>query len=185
MKTVKTKKGTELPLTNLKGKDYLMVAYRLQWLTEEIERYMIDTVVQHRTEDMASVQATITIADANGNIVRRVTARKTEAAKHFADFEEKAETGAIGRALAMLGFGTQHALSDLDEGDRIADAPVVSGFKSPVQQLVSLPKEELVEIAKNEELTVAPKKSSFRKKSNGAEKTEVLPKLMEKEDEGW
>ena len=35
---------------------------------------------------------------------------------------ETAETGAIGRALALCGFGT--LMGDLDEGDQIADAPI-------------------------------------------------------------
>ena len=37
--------------------------------------------------------------------------------------EEKAETKAVGRALAMLGYGTQFA-PELDEGERIVDSPV-------------------------------------------------------------
>jgi hypothetical protein len=39
------------------------------------------------------------------------------------DFGPKAETGAIGRALAALGFGTQFAI-ELSEDDRIVDTPV-------------------------------------------------------------
>jgi hypothetical protein len=52
--------------------------------------------------------------------------RKTEYSERFLDFVEKAETGAIARALAVAGYGTEAAL-DLDEGveeGRIADAPV-------------------------------------------------------------
>jgi hypothetical protein len=43
----------------------------------------------------------------------------------FKDYLEKAETGAIGRALAMCGYGTQFTGDELDEGVRIVDAPVV------------------------------------------------------------
>ena len=68
MKTVKTKKGSELPLINLKGKDYLMVAYRLQWLTEDIENYTIDTSTTAKTEDYATVMAKVCINDNTGNI---------------------------------------------------------------------------------------------------------------------
>jgi hypothetical protein len=123
-KTVKTEKGTELPLVNLKGKDYLMVAYRLQWLTEKETNYVIDTKILTSDENHATVQATVSILNSEGKIVRRANATKTEEKTSFADFLEKAETGAIGRALAMLGFGTQHALADLDEGERIVDSPL-------------------------------------------------------------
>ena len=50
---------------------------------------------------------------------------KRETKKDFSDHTEKAETSAVGRALAMLGYGTQFAISDLDEGDRIVDSPVL------------------------------------------------------------
>jgi hypothetical protein len=49
---------------------------------------------------------------------------KLEKASDFPDFVEKAETGAIGRALGALGFGTQFS-PDLEEGiRRLVDAPV-------------------------------------------------------------
>jgi len=51
------------------------------------------------------------------------TGHGSETRAHFPDFIEKSETKAIGRALAALGYGTQHA-ADLDEGMRVADAPV-------------------------------------------------------------
>lgn len=51
------------------------------------------------------------------------TGTKSENAASFADFGEKAETGAIGRALAALGYGTQFA-PELDEEHRIVDSPV-------------------------------------------------------------
>lgn len=64
------------------------------------------------------------IFDAEGRLIG--TGTKTEFSERFMDFAEKAETGAIARALAVCGYGTEAAL-DLDEGvdqDRIADAPV-------------------------------------------------------------
>ena len=37
---------------------------------------------------------------------------------------EKAETGSIGRALAYCGYGTQFCADELDEAERIVDAPI-------------------------------------------------------------
>jgi hypothetical protein len=47
-----------------------------------------------------------------------------ETAAEFADYCEWAETRALGRALAVLGIGTQFVGRDLTEGDHVADAPV-------------------------------------------------------------
>lgn len=126
MNSVQTEKGTILPLVNLKGKSYLMVAHRLQWLSEKYPNYTIDTELLSVTDEQTVAKATVVLYDANGGVVRRAQATKRETKKDFNDHTEKAETAAIGRALAMLGLGTQHALSDLDEGERIVDSPVVN-----------------------------------------------------------
>lgn len=67
-----------------------------------------------------------TIKDGKGGIA---TGYKSEKAASFSEYAEKAETGAIGRALAALGYGTQFA-PDLDEQHRIVDAPVDRGTPS-------------------------------------------------------
>lgn len=123
MTTLKTKKGSVLPLINLKGKEYLMVAYRMQWLSEDVDNYTIETDLT-LGQDSAVVKAAVVLLDKDGKVTRKAQATKRETLKDFPDYIEKAETGAIGRALAMLGFGTQHALSDLDEGSRLADSPL-------------------------------------------------------------
>lgn len=60
------------------------------------------------------------IYDENGNIIS--TGYGSETLSDFRDYFEKAETKAIGRALAALGYGTLFAL-ELDEGEAIADTP--------------------------------------------------------------
>jgi hypothetical protein len=115
----KTPKGTELPVMDLKGKPYMQVAYRVQWFREERPDWSIETEYKTLTDVMAISKATI--KDEQGRI--RSTSHKVEYADSFQDFAEKAETGSIGRALALIGYGTQFAV-DLDEGDRIVDAPL-------------------------------------------------------------
>ncbi|HOM72230.1 MAG TPA: hypothetical protein PLP86_08290 [Armatimonadota bacterium] len=61
-----------------------------------------------------------TIQNAEGKPIGSGT--KMETARGFGDFVEKAETGSIGRALAVCGYGTQFA-PELDEGERIVDSP--------------------------------------------------------------
>ena len=71
-----------------------------------------------RAKGYARYRAVVT--DGKGD---RATGTKSEKAVSFPDFIEKAETGAIGRALAALGYGTQFA-PELNEEHRIVDAPV-------------------------------------------------------------
>ncbi len=118
-KTFKTKKGTEIPIINLKGKDYLEVKYRISWMREEHPDWGIMTEFVERNDKFAIAKATI-YNDKNMIIA---TSHKREDIAHFPDNLEKAETGAIGRALALCGYGTQFA-DDLSEGERIVDAPV-------------------------------------------------------------
>jgi hypothetical protein len=120
MKTFKTKAGTALPLLDLRGKDYLQVAHRLVWFREEHPTWTIKTDVADDFQNHRCL-ATAWIIDEKGTTLSM--GHKVEDAKGFADYVEKAETGAIGRALAMVGYGTQFA-PDLDEGDRLADSPL-------------------------------------------------------------
>lgn len=129
-KTFKTPKGTELELMNLKGKDYLIVANRLLWFVEEVEKYSIETNFLALTEDACVAHTSITVLDKDGRPVKHVTGTKKETKKDFADFVEKAETGSLGRALAYLGYGTQFAQQDMEEGMRLADAPLAAASKT-------------------------------------------------------
>ena len=123
----KTPKGTELPLMNLKGKEYMQIMYRWMWFEEENERYDVSTDFIKLDDDHAIARCTISVLEdtsAGVRVVRKVTEYKKEELKHFPDFVEKAASGAAGRALIALGYGTQFAAADLDEGDRIVDSPV-------------------------------------------------------------
>ena len=112
-------------LRQLRGKggasDYLDVKWRLVWLRDEHPDAAITTrVIEHdRQAGYALVQASVVIP--NGGSAE---AHGDEDRKDFADYLCKAETKALGRALAALGYGTQFVGDELDEGDRIADAPV-------------------------------------------------------------
>jgi hypothetical protein len=118
MKTFKTKAGTELPLIDLRGKDYLQVAHRLVWFREEHPDWCIHTEFVQLTENHAIAKASI--VNDKGHII--ATSHKCEDKRGFADFAEKAETGAIGRALAACGYGTQFA-PELSEEHRVVDSP--------------------------------------------------------------
>ena len=60
---------------------------------------------------------------------------KSETMSDFRDYFEKAETKAIGRALAMLGYGTQFA-PELDEAERVVDTPQPAKIAADKPQIV-------------------------------------------------
>ena len=99
--------------------DYLPVAARIAWFRKDHPYWSIITKVE-KWGDKAVVMKAI-IKDMLGSVI--ATARKKETEIGFPDYIEKAETGAIGRALAMCGYGTLQA-PEFDEQDRLADAPV-------------------------------------------------------------
>lgn len=159
MKTVSTPKGTILPLTNLKNKDYLMVAYRIQWLNEEVANFDIQTEFLLLTEEQTIARATVTLLDKDGKVVKKAQATKRETKKDFSDHTEKAETSSIGRAISLLGFGTQFALADLDEGERIVDSPLQDVKTTQQSQNTKLESKQ----EQPQQATTETKKSSFKK----------------------
>jgi hypothetical protein len=98
--------------------DYLPVAARIAWFRKDHPYWSIITKVE-KWGDKAVVMKAV-IKDMLGDVI--ATARKKETEAGFPDYIEKAETGAIGRALAMCGYGTLQA-PEFDEQDRLADAP--------------------------------------------------------------
>lgn len=120
-------------LTDIKGKPYLPVAQRIVWAREERPDMQFKTEIIKYNDDMAIVRCTL--IDAAGQVL--ATAHKKETKQGFADYLEKAETGSIGRSLAMIGYGTQFA-PEFEEGERLADAPVGTKRKStPIEKEVS------------------------------------------------
>ncbi len=108
-------------LTKVGGADYLEVKWRLVWLREVHPDAVIETeLVSHVGQD-AIFRARVTVPGGGS-----ATGFGSEAYDDFRDYIEKAETKALGRALAALGFGTQFC-PDFEFGareGRVVDAPV-------------------------------------------------------------
>lgn len=108
------------------GKLYAPVYVRIALFRDEhpvSEGWGITAEIVQTDETSCLSRASIT--DPHGRVV--ATGHKREHKAHFPDFEEKSLTGAVGRALLMAGYGTQYALDELDEGERIVDAPIPAG----------------------------------------------------------
>lgn len=112
------KRGT----IKLSGRDYLQVAYRVVEFRRDNPTATILTETR-KIDDELFAFATV----ANDGVVLATAHKmvKRGGKGPAAQFPlETAETGAIGRALALCGYGTLGG--DLDEGDQIADAPVAA-----------------------------------------------------------
>jgi hypothetical protein len=108
-------------LVKLKGKDYLEVKWRLVWLRKVHPDAVIHTDMVSHDEKQAVFMARVTLPTGAA-----ATGWGSETPGDFGDYLEKAETKALGRALAALGFGTQFC-DDHEFGanqGHIVDSPV-------------------------------------------------------------
>jgi hypothetical protein len=116
---------------SLKGQMYLEVKHRVTWFRDEhADGYISTELVEHDAAKGAAVfkaragYYTIIGEDANGYPAYRevyATGYGSETKTDFGDYVEKAETKAVGRALAFLGYGTAQAM-DLDEDAKHAQS---------------------------------------------------------------
>ena len=113
-------------LMKVTGQDYLAVKWRLVWLRDAHPDATITTrLLEHDPGKYAIVHAAVSIPGGGG-----AEGIGSESPSEFRDYNEKAETKAIGRALGALGFGTQFCddfatgVSQQTGDLRIADSPV-------------------------------------------------------------
>jgi hypothetical protein len=111
-------------LTRVNGSDYLEVKWRLVWMRDRFPDAAVETELVSHIDDTAVFRARVTLPNGGS-----ATGWGTESASGFRDYLEKAETKALGRALAALGFGTQFC-PDFEFGaaaGRVVDTPVKVG----------------------------------------------------------
>jgi hypothetical protein len=109
-------------LTQLKGKDYLEVKWRLLWLRTEHPDAIITTDIAAHEDGFALFKAMVQIPGGGS-----ATGWGSETVTDFQDYLEKAETKALGRALAALGYGTQFCedfVFAAENADQVVDSPV-------------------------------------------------------------
>ncbi len=111
-------------LTKVGGSDYLEVKWRLVWLRQRHPDAVIETTLVEHSGDAAVFRAMVSVPDGGS-----ASGWGSESMSDFRDYIEKAETKAIGRALAALGFGTQFCPDfDFDGGSggriKVVDSPI-------------------------------------------------------------
>ena len=119
-------------LSKVSGNDYLEVKWRVLWLRQLYPNASINTELVSHEDQVAIFKATVRLpdeVDEHGTLMASggsATGWGQEQYGDFRDYVEKAETKALGRALAALGFGTQFC-QDFNFGadqNRVVDAPV-------------------------------------------------------------
>ena len=89
-------------VSTVSGREYLEVKWRLVWLRTDQPLASVETELHSLNDSMAVFRARVRTPDG-----AEASGWGSETVSDFADFIEKAETKALGRALAALGYGVQ------------------------------------------------------------------------------
>ena len=116
------------------GAEYLPVQARVHWFRTLNPYGRIETEMLYFDPNQQIAAFKATIYDNENRLLAQAT--KMETADGFADYLEKAETGAIGRALALAGYGTQFAPELMEtNGEPIREpSQMVDSGRRTVQQ---------------------------------------------------
>ena len=103
--------GQGLQTTNIKGKAYVQVGQRIKGFRRAFPDWTVETRVLHMTTEMVVIQATI--KDETGRVMATGTAHEEKQASTInrTSFVENCETSAVGRALGLLGIGSEQICS--------------------------------------------------------------------------
>ncbi len=164
MRKIRTRQGMQ---------DYLDVKWRVAWLRSEFPAAQILT--EQISGDDVHARFKCTIALPNGAMA---TGHGSETQGDFPDFYEKAETKSVGRACAILGYGTD-AASDFDDGEPMdgraaakderstrAVAPAASAASTPSDTNVTpitAPNRSRMQSAEPSELPATPRAMAPRR----------------------
>lgn len=105
----------ELPRVDVKGKGYSLVASRVQAFRKLIPMGSISTEVIRLDGDMVVMRAVI--SDETGRVLATGTAFERQGSSFInkTSYIENCETSAVGRALGILGIGSEEQMCSADE----------------------------------------------------------------------
>jgi hypothetical protein len=108
------------------GAEYLDVKWRLAWMRSEHPNAQIETELLRDDEDGALFKATVRLSDGGSAMAHASVPRDPQAG-----YIEQAESKAVGRALAALGYGAEYADDDLVSAAPPVTQPVASAAPTP------------------------------------------------------
>lgn len=100
---------------NVKGKKYALVAERVQKFREMCPAGRISTAILDMANGYVTIQATI--CDETGSVLATGIAQEKEGSTNInkTSYVENCETSAVGRALGMLGIGSEISMASAEE----------------------------------------------------------------------
>lgn len=109
------KANKDISTIPFKGKQYAMVAARVQKFREICPAGTIDTAVIEITNEHVVVQAKV--YDEKDHLLASGTAEEVKGSNQVnnTSYVENCETSAVGRALGMLGIGSEENMASADE----------------------------------------------------------------------
>ena len=109
------KVNEEMPKIDIKGKDYIDVASRVQAFRKLIPNGSIETNIEYLENGVVTMSATI--KDAEGRVLAKDYAQEKENSSFInrTSFIENCSTSATGRALGLLGIGSTQSISSAEE----------------------------------------------------------------------
>ena len=109
------KVNEEMPKIDIKGKDYIDVASRVQAFRKLMPNGSIEVNIEFLQDGVVTMSSTI--KDENGNILAKDYAQEKENSSFInkTSFIENCSTSATGRALGLLGIGSTTSIASADE----------------------------------------------------------------------
>lgn len=164
-------------LIKINGADYLEVKWRLAWLRAEHPDSVVETDLVNVSDSHAVFRAKVSLPTGG-----TATGWGSEGFDDFTDYLEKAETKALGRALAALGFGTQFCPDFESAVGEVVDAPVRLPSYNRKQRPVETQKEFSV-AAINQAITERQRKFLFAiANEKGLSEDDVLAEVQNRFD---
>lgn len=121
---------------------YLETKWRLVWLRSEHPDAHVETAIHQYDTQTAVVTARIELPKTGAVATGIGTAETKNSSKFSGRILEKAETAAVGRACAALGYGTQHSGGDYEDGGNVADTPRQRSGAKPTAEAIPLDDDE-------------------------------------------
>lgn len=116
---------------NIKGKNYALVAARVAAFRDICPSGSIQTEILSLDNGVVTMQTTV--KDEDGKILATGLAQEKESSSYInkTSFIENCETSAVGRALGMLGLGSDEQMSSAEE---LVNAITNQGTQKPQEQ---------------------------------------------------